>query len=225
MTGNLFESPETGKTPPADAGWLIAHCDGGSRGNPGPSGFGAVLEEESGQIVARLSDFLGVQTNNYAEYAGLLAVLRWALEHGRRRVRVISDSELMVKQMKGVYKVASPGLRPLWEEAKKLARQLEKFEMGHTLRGGNKEADRLANEAMDRGMGKKASGAGVPSSSAGSAGPARANAYERPPTRSSQQPAIPKQAREVLEGYVKGGVVHILEGELPDGIFVKVIRE
>jgi probable phosphoglycerate mutase len=69
-------------------------------------------------------------------------------------MRVISDSELMVKQMKGQYKVASPGLRPLWEEAKRLAARLDKFEMGHTLRGGNKEADRLANEAMDRGMKK-----------------------------------------------------------------------
>src|ERR1700758_1712834 len=126
MTGNLFEAPEPGMTQPA-AGWLTAHCDGGSRGNPGPSGYGAVLEDESGQIVARLSEFLGIQTNNYAEYSGLLAVLRWAIEHGRRRLRVVSDSELMVKQMKGVYKVASPGLRPLWEEAKKLTRQLEKF--------------------------------------------------------------------------------------------------
>jgi probable phosphoglycerate mutase len=221
MTGNLFETPEPGKTPPA-SGWLIAHCDGGSRGNPGPSGYGAVLEDESGQIVARLSEFLGIQTNNYAEYSGLLAVLRWASEHGRRRLRVISDSELMVKQMKGVYKVSSPGLRPLWEEAKKLSRQFEKFEMGHTLRGGNKEADRLANEAMDRGMGKT----GNRQQAAGSSpAPVRANAYEKPPARPGQPAQSPKQPRQTLEGYVKGGVVHILEGELPDGIFVKIIRE
>jgi probable phosphoglycerate mutase len=216
MTGNLFESLEPG-TPPA-AGWLIAHCDGGSRGNPGPSGYGAVLEDESGQIVARLSEFLGIQTNNYAEYSSLLAAMRWALEHGRGRLRVVSDSELMVKQMKGVYKVASPGLRPLWEEAKKLARQLEKFEMSHTLRGGNKEADRLANEAMDRGMGKKPALAGQQPS-------VRANPYEKPPARPSQPGSGPKQPRQTLEGYVKGGVVHILEGELPDGIFVKIVRE
>ena len=229
MTGNLFESPESGKTPPA-SGWLIAHCDGGSRGNPGPSGYGAVLEDESGQVVARLSEFLGIQTNNYAEYSGLLAVLRWALEHGRSRLRVVSDSELMVKQMKGVYKVSSPGLRPLWEEAKRLARQCEKFEMSHTLRGGNKEADRLANEAMDRGMGKapgiRDQGAGEKKqASASSPAPVRANAYEKPPARPGQQAAAPKPPRQTLEGYVKGGVVHILEGELPDGIFVKIIRE
>lgn len=230
MTGNLFESPESGNTP-RPSGWLTAHCDGGSRGNPGPSGYGAVLQDESGQTVARLGEFLGIQTNNYAEYSGLLAVLRWAIEHGRNRLRVVSDSELMVKQMKGIYKVSSPSLRPLWEEAKKLARQFEKFEMSHTLRGGNKEADRLANEAMDRGMGKTAGngeqGTGIRQQAAGkSPTPVRANAYERPPARSSP-PAqnAPNQPREVLEGYVKGGVVHILEGELPDGIFVKIIRE
>jgi probable phosphoglycerate mutase len=231
MTGNLFDSPQSGKAP--SSGWLIAHCDGGSRGNPGPSGYGAVLEDESGQIVARLSQFLGIQTNNYAEYSGLLAVLRWAHEHGRSRLRVISDSELMVKQMKGIYKVSSPGLRPLWEEAKKLARQLEKFEMSHTLRGGNKEADRLANEAMDRGMGKNRDQetgardqAGSRQQAAGSTpAPIRANAYEKPPARPGQTSQAQKPPRQTLEGYVKGGVVHIIEGELPDGIFVKIIRE
>jgi ribonuclease HI len=215
MSGNLFGERPEAVTDGAKEG-LTAHCDGGSRGNPGPAGYGAVLEDGQGRVVARLSEFLGVQTNNYAEYAGLLACLKWALEHGYKRLRVVSDSELMVKQMKGLYKVASPGLRPLWEEAKQLSRKLEKFEMGHTLRGGNKEADRLANEAMDRGMGKKPSGSGP------GAGPASANAYAKPP----QPPGnVPKQPRQVLEGYVKDGVVHVLEGELPDGIFVKVIRE
>ncbi len=109
----------------------------------------------SGRVVARLSRFLGVQTNNYAEYSGLLAVLEWALTNGKRKLRVVSDSELMVKQMKGLYKVKSPGLLPLWQEARRLAGRLERFEMRHTLRGGNKEADRLANLAMDEGMGKK----------------------------------------------------------------------
>ena len=152
MTGNLFDHSD----PSAASEWFTAHCDGGSRGNPGPSGFGAVIEDPHGRIVARLSDFLGVQTNNYAEYSGLLAVLAWALEHNAKRLRVVSDSELMVKQMKGQYKVASPVLRPLWEEAKRRASRLDRFEMRHTLRGGNKEADRLANEAMDKGMGRMA---------------------------------------------------------------------
>lgn len=151
MTGNLFESQSSPESP---CEWFTAHCDGGSRGNPGPSGYGAVVEDAKGQVVARLNHFLGIQTNNYAEYSGLLAVLQWAIENGVKQLRVISDSELMVKQMKGQYKVKSPVLVPLYQEAKKLAARLERFEMRHTLRGGNKEADRLANEAMDKGMGR-----------------------------------------------------------------------
>ena len=149
MTGNLFVNESGGAA--GAGGWFTAHCDGGSRGNPGPAGYGAVIEDASGQVAARLSEFLGRQTNNYAEYKGLLAVLAWAVDHGVRRLRVVSDSELMVRQMKGIYKVKNPGLRPLWEEAQRLARQLDAFEMRHTLRGGNKEADQLANDAMDKG--------------------------------------------------------------------------
>ena len=208
MTGNLFADP----APSAAADWLTAHCDGGSRGNPGPSGYGAVIEDAQGRVVARLSQFLGRQTNNYAEYSGLLAVLKWANENGVKRLRVVSDSELMVKQMKGLYKVKNPGLLPLWEEAKRLAARLDRFEMRHTLRGGNQEADRLANEAMDKGMGKAVSGASVVSGVSISA------------SRPAPAPAA-KPTRQILEGYVKDGVVHLLEGELPDGIFVKVIRE
>jgi ribonuclease HI len=219
MTGNLFEGAGGAKA----GEWVTAHCDGGSRGNPGPAGYGAVITDGGGQVVARLSEFLGIQTNNFAEYSGLLAVLKWALEHGQRRVRVVSDSELMVKQMKGVYKVASPGLRPLWEEAKGLARKLDGFEMSHTLRGGNKEADRLANEAMDRGMGKSRDQGTKGTREQG--GAVRADAYERPPRVPQPGQNAPKQARQVIEGYVKDGVVHLLEGELPDGIFVKVVRE
>jgi len=149
MTGNLFEALE----PPA-ARWIVAHCDGGSRGNPGPAGYGAVVEADDGQILARLSEFLGIKTNNFAEYSGMLAVLNWAVSNGHRRLRVISDSELMVKQMKGLYKVKNPDLRLLWDQARVLVRKLDQFAIEHTLRGGNKEADRLANEAMDRGMGR-----------------------------------------------------------------------
>lgn len=214
MTGNLFDNG-TGGAAPSASDWITAHCDGGSRGNPGPAGYGAVITDGRGQVLARLSQFLGVQTNNYAEYAGLLAALKWALEHGYKRLRVVSDSELMVKQMKGQYKVASPGLRPLWEEARALSRKLDAFEMTHTLRGGNKEADRLANEAMDKGMGK-AGGAGHNPG---------ANAYAWPPKPAQPTATAGHQPRQILEGYVKDGVVHPLEGELPDGIFVKIVRD
>ncbi len=139
--------------PPAGAAgdWFTAHCDGGSRGNPGPAGYGAVIEDAEGRVAARLSEYLGRQTNNHAEYRGLLAVLDWALAHGVKRLRVVSDSELMVRQMQGRYKVKNPGLRPLWEEAQRRTALLDRFEMNHTLRGGNAEADRLANQAMDEG--------------------------------------------------------------------------
>src|SRR5215469_10506126 len=130
MSESLFE----GFADPggASVGWFTAHCDGGSRGNPGPSGYGAVIEDPEGRVVARLSEYLGKQTNNYAEYSGLLAVLEWAIENGTRCLRVVSDSELMVNQMKGRYKVGSPGLKPLWEEAKRRASRLDRFDIGHT---------------------------------------------------------------------------------------------
>jgi probable phosphoglycerate mutase len=207
MTGNLFEP-----TNPAAPDWFTAHCDGGSRGNPGPSGYGAVIEDPQGRTVARLSQFLGVQTNNYAEYSGLLAVLKWASENGVKHLRVVADSELMVNQMKGRYKVASPTLRPLWEEARHLAARLERFEFTHTLRGGNKEADRLANEAMDKGW--KGSSQRV-SGRASQPAHIRANAYER----------LPQPPAQVLQGYVKDGVVHLLNGELPEGTRVKITKE
>jgi probable phosphoglycerate mutase len=154
MNGNLF--PDLAADAPGER--FTAHCDGGSRGNPGPSGYGAVIEDANGRVVAELSEYLGVRTNNYAEYSGLLAVLHWAIENGTKRLRVVSDSELMVKQMQGSYKVKSPILLPLFEEARRLSRKIASFEMRHTLRGGNKQADRLANQAMDKGMGRKQPG-------------------------------------------------------------------
>ena len=222
MNGNLFHDSSSTADGSA-SGWFTAHCDGGSRGNPGPSGYGAVVEDPKGQTVAQLSEFLGIQTNNFAEYSGLLGVLHWAVEKGVKRLRVVSDSELMVKQMQGKYKVASPILRPLFEEARKLSRQIESFEMRHTLRGGNKVADQLANDAMDRGMGKSAGAGVIPA----------ANAYAQSPSEPARRPApsmpsrqqTPAAPRQVLEGYVKGGVVHLLNGELPDGVFVKITRE
>ena len=212
MNGNLFPDP----APDAPAEHFTAHCDGGSRGNPGPAGYGAVVENSKGKVVAELNSFLGIQTNNFAEYSGLLAVLRWAIENGAKHLTVISDSELMVKQLQGKYAVKSPVLRPLFEEARKLSRQIPKFEMRHTLRGGNKHADRLANEAMDKGMGKS------PIPPVGK--PDTFEATRQQASKSASQPAA-KPTRQILEGYVKGGVVHLLEGELPDGIFVKILRE
>ncbi len=128
-----------------------AHIDGGARGNPGPAGYGVVIKDPQGKKIAELSEYLGHHTNNYAEYQGLLGVLRYALAHEIRALRIISDSELMVRQMKGIYKVRHPELRKFYEEAQQLARKLDYFEIRHALREHNRDADRLANEAMDRG--------------------------------------------------------------------------
>jgi probable phosphoglycerate mutase len=222
MNSSLFPSDAPAKS---SSDMVIAHCDGGSRGNPGPAGYGAVIEDAQGRVIARLSEFLGKRTNNYAEYSGMLGVLDWCLKNGQRRLRVVADSELMVKQMQGKYKVNSPDLRPLWEEARRRAGQLDRFEIQHTLRGGNKEADQLANDAMDRGMGRAPAVATAGESSpASSARPSGASPSPRP-AASGSAPAATRPPRQVLEGFVKNGVVHILEGELPDGIFVKIVRE
>ena len=184
------------------AEWVTAYCDGGSRGNPGPAGYGVFVEGPDGERLAELSDYLGKTTNNVAEYSGLLAALAWALEQGHRRLRVVSDSELMVKQMQGRYKVNSADLRPLCEEAKRRAARLEGFRIEHVLRGKNQRADRLANLAMDRGTGRTG---GV------SGGSARAQETQRK-----------VEPQKTVKGYVKGGVVHLIEGELPEGAFVRV---
>jgi len=139
--------------------YLLAHCDGGARGNPGPAGYGVVIKNEKGEKVAALSEYLGHQTNNFAEYQGLIAALEYAVEHGPKALKVISDSELLVRQIKGIYKVKNPTLRDLHARAKELIAQLEWFSIGHALREHNQEADCLANAAMDKGMGRKPGGA------------------------------------------------------------------
>ncbi len=134
---------------------LVAHIDGGARGNPGPAGYGVVMEDATGRRVAELSRFLGHQTNNYAEYMGLLAALEYALQHGYTALEVISDSELLVKQMNGQYKVRHPVLLELHRQAKSAVARMNWFQIHHVLRAKNKEADALANRAMDEGMGKR----------------------------------------------------------------------
>ena len=132
------------------SGSATANIDGGSRGNPGPAGYGVRIEQPDGTIV-ELKQALGPCTNNVAEYNGLLAALRWASEHHITRLLVRSDSELLVKQLRGEYRVKNPGLLPLYDEARSLARRIGKVTFEHVRRELNKDADRLANEAMDEG--------------------------------------------------------------------------
>ncbi len=179
-------------------GYLLAYIDGGARGNPGPAGYGVVIEDELGRPVAKLSEYLGRQTNNYAEYSGLLAALNYAQRHGFKALKVVSDSELMVKQINGEYKVSSPTLKELHERAMKLIDQFDHFEINHVLREKNREADKLANMAMDRGIAKMA-----PAVSATDVGGVAA--------------VVPE-----LNGVVRDGVVHFTGAPLPDGTLVKI---
>src|SRR4051812_47157459 len=134
--------------------FVVAYTDGGARGNPGPAGFGVFITDQRGQKLAELSQYIGNQTNNVAEYSGLLAALDWAVQNGHRALEIVSDSELMVKQLRGEYKVRNEDLARLFEKAQRLISQLDWFDASHVLRGKNKEADRLANEAMDKGSGR-----------------------------------------------------------------------
>jgi ribonuclease HI len=172
---------------------LIAHIDGGARGNPGPAGYGVVVEDEAGHKVAALSEYLGHQTNNFAEYQGLIAALEFAVDKNHKALKVISDSELMVRQIKGIYKVKNVALQDLHGRANELIAQLEWFSIGHVLRGHNQEADRLANAAMDKGSG-----------------------------RAAREAIAPARAREEFNGIVRDGKVEILDGEIPEGTRVQV---
>jgi len=126
-----------------------ANIDGAARGNPGPASYGIVIRDGRGEVVAKLKKYIGRMTNNVAEYYGLIAALDYAQSHGVRALRIESDSELMVKQMRGQYKVKSDDLRPLFERAKKMSQALESFRIDHVYREQNREADALANEALD----------------------------------------------------------------------------
>jgi len=182
----------------SEQGYLVANVDGGARGNPGPAGYGVVFEDEVGRPVANLSEYLGRQTNNYAEYSGLLAALNYTLRHGFRALKVVSDSELMVKQILGEYKVSNPTLKELHQRAMKLIDQLECFEIRHVLREKNREADRLANVAMDRGI-----------------------AHKAPAVAATEVGGVASVVPEV-DGVVRDGVVHFAGAPLPEGTAVKI---
>jgi len=132
---------------------VIAFVDGASRGNPGPSGYGVFMKTDNGEII-EIAGFLGTTTNNVAEYSGLLEALATAKAEGATELEIVSDSELLVKQMLGRYRVKHPNLIPLFERAKRMAREFQRFSIRHTLRAGNKDADRLANVAVDRAAGR-----------------------------------------------------------------------
>jgi ribonuclease HI len=130
---------------------IVAYIDGGARGNPGPAGYGVRVEDERGALIDEFNGFLGSVTNNVAEYNGLLAALNYAQQNGHRSVHIKSDSELLVKQMRGEYRVKNAGLQPLFQQARTIAMRLDRVTFEHVRREQNKDADRLANLAMDEG--------------------------------------------------------------------------
>ncbi|MGA9798880.1 MAG: ribonuclease HI family protein [Terriglobales bacterium] len=181
--------------------YLIAHSDGGARGNPGPAGYGVVIQDEAGRKVAALSQYLGHQTNNFAEYQGLIAALEYAVEHGPKALKLISDSELLVRQIKGIYKVKNSTLQELHGRAKELIAQLDWFSIDHALREHNREADDLANQAMDQGTGRTSTTVRVPA---------------------GDSPARPLPGPQEFEGVVQGGMIKLTSGQLPEGTRVQV---
>ncbi len=182
---------------------IVAYCDGGSRGNPGPAGFGVYIQDSAGKVLAELSQYLGTHTNNFAEYSALLAALEFAIANGHRSLRVVSDSELMVKQIKGQYRVNSPSSVPCTRRPGAV------FRSSTTSRSNMFCGRRTAMRTGWPTWPWTAAWAG-----------------RRPRARLPAQPRLRRPPKAVmLRGLVKGGVVHVLGGELPDGIFVKVIPE
>src|SRR6202171_553094 len=178
--------------------YLIAHSDGGARGNPGPAGYGVVIQDETGRKVAALSQYLGHPTNKFAEYQGLIAALEYALEHGHKALKIVSDSELLVRQIKGIYKVKNSTLQELHGRARQLITQLDWFSIDHALREHNREADDLANQAMDKGTGRTSD---------------RGARALSPPDSAMRV----SQNLQEFEGIVRDGVVELLDGDLPEG--------
>ena len=157
----MFAEPHS---PAPPAGVHLAYVDGASRGNPGPASYAAIVRGPDGKIIFELGKTLGVATNNAAEYHGLITALDYAAHNGIKRLRVRSDSELLVHQMNGRYRVRSADLKPLHERAAKLANQFEYFAIEHVRREENSDADALANQALDQrgNAGRSASGKWIP---------------------------------------------------------------
>ena len=204
----LFGEQQPEARPSAPAAWR-ANIDGGSRGNPGPAAYGVVIRNPRGEIVARLKKYIGRTTNNVAEYYGLIAALDYAQASSVRELHIESDSELLVKQMRGQYKVKSTDLQPLFERATKMSRSFGSFRISHVYREQNREADALANEAMNE----------------ASAGPRAENGKAK--TEDGNSPAGSRDAAKSairVRARLRSGVLYPLEDiDLPDGTEVEIV--
>ncbi len=142
---SLFDSPARPRRP-FD---IVANIDGGARGNPGPAAYGVVIRNARGEVIKEWGEYLGIQTNNVAEYSALLGALDYAVQERQGSLKVLSDSELLVRQMLGEYRVKNPALKELHERARALARKLQRFSIEYVPRERNREADRLVNQALN----------------------------------------------------------------------------
>ncbi|MGI6485049.1 MAG: ribonuclease HI family protein [Thermoanaerobacterales bacterium] len=128
------------------------YIDGASRGNPGNAGIGIIFFNEKGDVIKEISDYIGQTTNNIAEYTALLTALEQAVEINIKQIDIFSDSELMVKQINGEYKVKNEGLKPLYKRVCKLLEEFDEYEIRHVSREENKRADKLANLGIDEAL-------------------------------------------------------------------------
>ena len=202
LPGRLFAEPESALEHVSDA--HIANVDGAARGNPGPASYGVVVRGPDGHAVESIAKYIGSTTNNVAEYYGLIAALDYAHAHHIKRLRVRSDSELLVRQIQGRYKVKSADLKPLHERARKLAASLAHFAIEHIPREQNAEADALANAALDR---------------TGSPGAMRA--HEQGETRKPKFEAR-EEPKRVRARYHAGKLIPVEPLDLPDGAEVEI---
>jgi ribonuclease HI len=224
-SARLFSDAQTAGPP---AGVHIANIDGASRGNPGPAAYAVVLRDAEGKIVLELAKKIGRETNNVAEYYALLAALDYAVNQGISALRIRSDSELLVRQMQGRYKVKSPELKPLHERASKLVRQVAYFAIEHVRRELNRDADALANVALD--SGNVSTAAPKPSPGAQTTNIVRP-VPDRAPTSAPLAPfarpassAPPRSFSRVSvrARFVKGVLVPVEPLDIPEGTHVEV---
>jgi acyl dehydratase/ribonuclease HI len=180
-SGKLFEEPETPSARNEAA--YTANIDGAARGNPGPAAYGVLIRRADGKTHESLGKYIGRTTNNVAEYYALIAALDYAAANGIKRLRVFSDSQLIVNQIKGLYKVKHPDLKPLHERAKKQAAGLEFFTIQYVPREQNRDADDLANAALDSTSGVKAAYGAPPAAKAEAPAAARVAASPAPPAK------------------------------------------
>jgi ribonuclease HI len=213
-SGHLFAEPES---PSARLdGVYTANIDGAARGNPGPASYGLVLKRPDGTTLEILGKYIGRHTNNVAEYYALIAALDYAAANGIKRLRVQSDSQLIVNQMKGLYKVKHPDLRPLHERAKKMAAALESFMIQYVPREQNRDADAAANAALDNTSGVK------PAYGSGQSSTQKPSQLEPARASRSESPAPASAPRKVKAQFRDGVLVPAEPLHLKEGAVVEI---